>query len=492
MTEHSVMTSKAKVLAGRYSRAFMLICAEVLGFCVSLLAVSTYLGNGQFPTPAEIATIFLPFLVIQAISGQYFRRRTEWDDVGKTLKTISLMILFSASALHVNFAGATFSALIWCLSGITITSSRAFTRHLFRVVNFWNRDVIIVGTGERALELAEQLEKTDLLGYRLRLVISERALTNLQFNQVSLRAKLSDEESYGSINISGQAYPLLLDGCSLEHAVSNLQAPRVLFALDPDFDFETLEVATSKFEFLQCELSSVHGYSNLPNVGAETEVLGTGGLILVRHQNKLGFTFNRVLKRCFDISAAIAGLILFSPLLVLVSVFVRKSGQSIIFRHKRVGLGGRSFGCLKFRTMFENSDEMLEMLLKNDAEARAEWEQDFKLRNDPRITPIGHFLRKTSLDELPQLINILKGEMSFVGPRPITLEELPRYEPFSVFYLSTKPGLTGLWQVSGRNDLSYSERVRLDIWYSKNWSLWIDLGTIFKTAVSIFSKNGAY
>lgn len=142
--------------------------------------------------------------------------------------------------------------------------------------------------------------------------------------------------------------------------------------------------------------------------------------------------------------------------------------------------------------MVLNSQEVLQQLLDSDPEARAEWERDFKLKNDPRITPVGLFIRKTSLDELPQLFNVLRGQMSLVGPRPIISEELVRYDENVDYYLMAKPGMTGLWQVSGRNDVDYDTRVYFDSWYVKNWSLWNDIAILFKTVKVVLHRDGAY
>ena len=150
------------------------------------------------------------------------------------------------------------------------------------------------------------------------------------------------------------------------------------------------------------------------------------------------------------------------------------------------------FPCYKFRTMVVNAEQVLQELLAKDARAAAEWQKDFKLRNDPRITRIGQFLRKTSLDELPQLWNVLKGEMSLVGPRPIIEKEVAYYSDFIFDYYRTKPGITGLWQVSGRNDTSYDQRVALDSWYVRNWSIWYDLAIIFDTIRIVLLRRGAY
>jgi undecaprenyl-phosphate galactose phosphotransferase len=150
------------------------------------------------------------------------------------------------------------------------------------------------------------------------------------------------------------------------------------------------------------------------------------------------------------------------------------------------------FGCLKFRTMVPDADGVLRRLLEVDPRARAEWERDFKLKDDPRITPIGDFLRRTSLDELPQLWNVLKGEMSLVGPRPIIEEEVERYGDQVGYYLETRPGITGLWQISGRNNIGYDDRVALDSWYVRNWSIWYDLVILVKTIAVVLRGKGAY
>ena len=163
-----------------------------------------------------------------------------------------------------------------------------------------------------------------------------------------------------------------------------------------------------------------------------------------------------------------------------------------MFAHPRIGRNGRPFNCLKFRSMVVNAKEVLVELLASNEDARREWNRDFKLRNDPRITPLGHFLRKSNLDELPQLFNVLKGDMSLVGPRPIVHEEVDRYGDKFAYYKATRPGMTGLWQTSGRNDLSYAERVDLDVRYVRNWSLWQDIVALLRTFPLFVKRNGVY
>lgn len=201
---------------------------------------------------------------------------------------------------------------------------------------------------------------------------------------------------------------------------------------------------------------------------------------------------NNMLKRTVDCIGSLVLITIFSPVLVIIALLIRRDGGSSIYKQERIGYGGKTFKCYKFRSMVMNSQQRLEEVLATDPKAREEWENDFKLKNDPRITAIGNFLRKTSLDELPQLFNVLQGDMSLVGPRPVVPDELPRYGALTQKYLSARPGMTGLWQVSGRNDVTYRERVSLDCYYIENWKLHTDFVLMLKTVTVIFHGKGAY
>jgi exopolysaccharide production protein ExoY len=197
-------------------------------------------------------------------------------------------------------------------------------------------------------------------------------------------------------------------------------------------------------------------------------------------------------KRIIDIALALSGIILLAPLLIICFALTRASSSGpAIFRHKRVGFGGKSFDCLKFRTMVVDAPERLRELLNEDPIAAAEWAACQKLRNDPRITPIGAILRKSSLDELPQLFNVLMGDMSIVGPRPVTEEELSRYGASVKIYAACRPGITGLWQVSGRSSTSYKTRVACDTYYARMWSLSLDIKIMLVTIPSVLFTEGA-
>lgn len=223
--------------------------------------------------------------------------------------------------------------------------------------------------------------------------------------------------------------------------------------------------------------------------GSELTLLGTYRTCVARNFSR--FLDSRC-KRALDILGALSIGAVFSPIIVSAIAVLAAQKGPIFFAHERVGRKGEMFRCYKFRTMVPNADAALSDLLENDSEARVEWLRDFKLRKDPRVTRMGRFLRKTSLDELPQLWNVLNGTMSLVGPRPVVREELVRYGRGARFYLANRPGLTGLWQVSGRNDTDYGRRVALDRAYTENASFWLDIRIVVRTVWIVLRVKGAY
>jgi Undecaprenyl-phosphate galactose phosphotransferase WbaP len=230
------------------------------------------------------------------------------------------------------------------------------------------------------------------------------------------------------------------------------------------------------------------GVANLGGYSAESP-LAAGALL--RPEVKVAYSWS-TMKRVTDLLGALVLLICFSPLFLIVSLCIARSGGEVFFGHRRVGRNGKPFYCYKFRTMIPNAEAVLKELLASDPSLREEWAQGEKLKNDPRVTKIGQFLRRTSLDELPQLYNVLRGEMSLVGPRPVTQPEMQRYGRAAKWYLAVRPGLTGLWQVSGRNDISYRRRVALDTYYVKAQSLPLDIQILFATIRVVIRGTGTY
>lgn len=236
----------------------------------------------------------------------------------------------------------------------------------------------------------------------------------------------------------------------------------------------------------------------LSEVGFKPESQVTSALEVSDSTSQIGrlsserLTLERVGKRTLDMSVAAVALFLLLPLLVLLCLVIFASdGKAPVFRHQRIGRNGRRFGCLKFRSMVVNGDSLLQAHLARHPSARAEWNETQKLTHDPRVTPLGRVLRKTSLDELPQLINVLKGEMSLVGPRPIVEAEVERYGSAFATCFSVTPGVTGQWQVSGRSDCTYAERVALDLQYASQWRLARDLSILVRTVPAVLAQRGS-
>jgi Undecaprenyl-phosphate galactose phosphotransferase WbaP len=220
------------------------------------------------------------------------------------------------------------------------------------------------------------------------------------------------------------------------------------------------------------------------------EIQGTFALELRRN---LLYRWNRIAKRLIDVMLLLFSLAFLIPLTLLIALaIVLETGRPVFFKHERIGRGGKPFTAWKYRTMYEKADVVFEKTLKDDPELRKEWEKNHKLKNDPRLTKVGSILRRLSLDEFPQLWNVLKGEMSLVGPRPIVEKEIEKYGDDFDLYTQVLPGLTGLWQVSGRSNLSYQERVWLDTHYVRNWSVWLDLVILVRTVWVVIAGVGAY
>jgi len=235
----------------------------------------------------------------------------------------------------------------------------------------------------------------------------------------------------------------------------------------------------------------IPNFFNISNIWMS--VMDFSGVLGIETSNKLRQFWNLVIKRFIDLFIVIIGGILLLPFFLLVILLIKiNSPGPVLYKHKRIGKNGKYFNAYKFRSMVVDAEQQLQKILETDLALKKEWDDNQKLQNDPRITSIGRIMRRTSIDEFPQMINILKGEMSLVGPRPIVDEEVKKYgEDFNRIF-SIKPGLTGLWQVSGRSDIDYLDRVAYDIYYLQSWSVWLDLWIIFKTFGVIFFGRGAY
>jgi undecaprenyl-phosphate galactose phosphotransferase len=262
----------------------------------------------------------------------------------------------------------------------------------------------------------------------------------------------------------------------------------------PSLDPERLSSITARVQSYAVNTMVIPDLKGIALLNTDLLHLFYEEIFLMNIKNNLKLRSNRLVKRVFDIGVSLAMLPFILPLIGLIAVIIRlETPGTAIYTHDRIGRDGATFRCFKFRTMYYDAEERLRELLKSNETLRSEWDRNRKLKGDPRVTKIGNFLRKTSLDELPQMFNVFLGEMSLVGPRPVTQDELTgHYKDMSTICFSVPPGITGLWQVSGRSDTGYDRRVKLDAWYIMNWSLWLDVVILFRTIKVVSRMDGAY
>lgn len=448
----------------------LLACFLIARFLLNILQPE--IGHITFKSVGIAKFGGLVVILVFWYQEQYVKRRPSWEELALLFKTIFIFALLhmGISFLISHHVIKLFNVLFWICVILILPVFRYITKCLLFKFGVWSRDVYIIGTGRNAISAAELLTYNPIIGYNVIALVSINDHVNTH-NELGL--------------------PVIGFEDLLEHDVKNLNA-EIVFALSSN----ELVNNTKKINILQSRytfVSIVPDISGIPLYGAHVEHFFGNDQLFLRLQNNLGRRTNRLIKRIFDIVLSAICILLLLPLFIIISLAIYISTRdNIFYSHKRIGKYGKEFYCLKFQTMYKNSQQILSELLEKDESSRLEWEKDFKLKNDPRVTYIGKFLRKTSLDEIPQLINVLMGEMSLVGPRPIVHDEIVKYKDDFYYYQLVHPGITGLWQISGRNDLNYSKRVRLDVCYIKNWSLWYDFVILFKTISVVLKREGAY
>ena len=402
----------------------------------------------------------------------YTYRKPFWFELKEIFRTLVIFFVIELAIIAFSklYVSRTLWMLTWFWALILVPIVRIFFKKLLLKLNLYQKDTVIIGSGQNAKDVYRALADESYLGFSLCYFVSSDIIPENGKNEI----KVIDARNKDIISLQQ------LD----------TKAVQFILALDDEMILDSWlrYLALNKYR----SVSVIPNIRGIPLYGTDMSFLFSHEMLLLRVNNNLAKRSSRILKRIMDVLGSLGIIILLSPVLLYLYFSVKKDGGNAIYGHPRIGRNGKIFKCLKFRSMVVNSKEVLDELLRTDPEARAEWEKDFKLKNDPRITKIGAFIRKTSLDELPQLFNVLKGEMSLVGPRPIVADELERYQDGVEYYLMAKPGMTGLWQVSGRNDVDYNTRVYFDSWYVKNWSLWNDIAILFKTVNVVLKKDGAY
>jgi undecaprenyl-phosphate galactose phosphotransferase len=443
--------------------------------------------NFSYRNVTEERTLILALLTAGSLVvfqhfGHYTRRRQLWQELGDIAAVAAGALLFDLALLYllkVNFSRL-WVLTSWALVVPAVPLARLVVKRVALELGGWLRPTVIVGTGPNAMEIAAAYDaRNNHLGYQVQAFLDP--------------GPEAEDDGERTLLVGGRAIPVLALDAGAKELPGWLGQPHVVVALELD-EMLGREGFIESLSFYHGDIDVISPLKGLPINNTRVSHFFSRDILSLRIHNNLARPWPQLVKRAFDVVTASLLLVFLAPLLALVALKIRLfDGGQVIFAHTRVGRHGRLFPCYKFRTMVAHSAEVLAELLAEDPVARAEWERDRKLRCDPRITPLGRLLRKTSLDELPQLINVVRGEMSLVGPRPVVPDELELYGAARIYYLQVRPGLTGLWQISGRNDLDYERRVSLDAWYVRNWTLWYDILILVRTVLVVPGKtNGAY
>lgn len=415
----------------------------------------------------------LTFLLFLAQSKAYATMQPIIYTVRSIFYAVSFALISCVVALYFFTtwqAPRSFFLVFWLLALIMLYTERLGISLWLKHSHHLYEDVILVGAG-RTAERALHFFKDDL-GYRYNIV------GFIDDNPVS--EKLAHQ------------YPILGKVSEAETIVKNSHVQTVIITA-PGMERDKLQQLIAAVQPQVRNVSYVPDLIGTPMMGVEAQVLFTEEILMLHMRNNLAMRRNRIYKRVFDLICTIGGGLLILPIIVIVSFLVAVDNKGhVIFAHRRIGKDGKEFPCYKFQSMVPNAQEKLVEYLAANPEAKKEWDETFKLTNDPRVTKLGGFLRKTSLDELPQLWNVIKGDMSLVGPRPIVQKEIERYGEYFREYAMVLPGITGMWQASGRSDTTYEERVAMDTWYVRNWSVWLDIMYLAKTFTAVIFGKGAY
>lgn len=452
--------------------AMFVVAADILGLSLALWAFfgNTTLGRYAVPDGWLRLWFLLPiFPVIYWLFDSYPGVSVNSVDEIRRISLANASIFLFISAMFAMHHPALAPQLIClsacvCASVVTLTA-RGLIRQFGSRFEWWGYPVVLFGGEEVALSVARKLMDQPHLGLRPVALVSDKVA-----NRPIEGIPVFESQNLAQLASSG-----------VRHAI--VAAPE----LSQSEFAEVLERSGDIFP----HLILIPDTDFIWKTGAYTRDLM--GILGIQVRNNLLDKGSRIVKRTIDLASSVLLALFLLPLLVMIPLLIAvESGFPVFYFQKRLGHGGRTFHMWKFRTMAHNSKTVLEHHLASDPEQKKEWIQFQKLRFDPRVTRVGRVLRRTSLDELPQLWNIIKGEMSLVGPRPYLATQLTQHHSAYSAYVKTTPGLTGLWQVSGRNRTTLAERIAYDIYYIRNWSVWLDIYLLAKTVRAVLTGDGAY
>ena len=481
------MVSRNNYLKKKIFSLISLISIDLLSFFISLsiaYALKELLGIGdsslhplEFSSLQDYFWLSIIYLIAIGYEGLYTGREPFYVESRIIIKALTLSALIAFLTVSLVHLSGSLIILLWLVSMIIFPVFRFYGKNLLYSLKIWNEPILILGNNKAGREFAENMMKRHFLGYKV-----------IGF--------LDDDASHENkeVEVQNEIYKILGEVKDYCDIANRYNVSVVLISL-PHLNKEDISALVAKVQ--QCSRRVIivpHAKGITMQNSKLLHVLSSNSSYLLELNNNLKKLQNQFRKRTFDILFALFLLPILLPIFIIIAIIIKiDSKGSVFFSQKRLGQYETDFQCIKFQTMYENNDKILERYLAENKEAAEEWKKYKKLKSyDPRVTRVGKILRKASLDELAQIINVLKGEMSFVGPRPYLPSEREDIGEHAALILETKPGITGLWQVSGRNRLSFNERVRIDSWYVLNWSLWTDISILIRTIKVVLKREGSF
>lgn len=429
-----------------------------------------------FKSFLSIWWIFLVWGFFFYYEGLYSQRFSFWDEI-KTLwkaslfSTVGIFTIVSIGKLSAEIS-RTVTILMGVMAIPLLPLVRMTFKKILRLFGFLNKRVLILGAGETGRLIARALKKEPNYGY-------------------DVVGFLDDDPEKTGKRIDGIKIHKGIDKALYYLKKSNITD---LFIAMPGAGKERIQKLINNFQHKVERILFVPDMFGIAVLGTSLQHFFYEQAFAFELKNNLSRPVNIFIKRCFDLLVSSFFMLFLSIPIAIIAIIIKLDSKGpAFFSQERIGRNGKTFRCFKFRTMYTDAENRLSELLEKNTEVKNEWDKNWKLKNDPRVTWIGRFLRMTSLDELPQIFNVFKGEMSLVGPRPVTQDEIDKYyKDMAESCFCVMPGITGLWQVSGRSNTSYDYRIALDSWYVKNWNLWLDIIILFKTVKVVMRKEGAY
>jgi len=459
-----------------YSEKILIVLLLIFEYIAIIVAekISLIIQNnipyttGKFYIPDIYFYLVIPAIYIFFVEHTKVNERFIffWETMQRTFYAVLYSEIFCIIALYVfkssNYLSRSYIIIFFVISFLSLYLFRQLLVKTCNKLNILKTPVIFVGNGKATEDIIYFTNHNNCFGIKVADIVEEiEDISQLRKNII--------------------------------RKIEQLKVKTIIIAI-PNLEKNKLLDLVEDIQPLVRNLMFVPNTVGIPVINLEVKKIYESNMLLLSIRNNLAKKTNRRIKRIFDIVFSLLTMVIIIPvsIIVMILIMIESPGAAPIFKHYRVGRGGILFPCYKFRSMVPNAKDKLQEYLKNNPEAKIEWDKYFKLKNDPRITKIGKIIRKTSIDELPQFINVLKGEMSWVGPRPIIKDEIHYYGKYIKDYYAVLPGITGMWQVSGRSEIGYKDRVSLDVWYVRNWSIWIDITLILKTIKTVLFRKGAY